>query len=115
MAHTYQINDQSVPYFLTFQVVGWADVFTRKDYRDIILESITHCRQHKGLIVFAYVIMTNHVHVIFQSGHDDLSGLVRDFKKFTSKKILAAIRFNPKESRKRWLEMIFRYHAKYNK
>ena len=38
MGEAYQIRDQEIPYFLTFQVVGWADVFTRKMYRDFILE-----------------------------------------------------------------------------
>lgn len=40
------------------------------------------------MILFANVIMTNHVHAIIQSDTDDLSGLVRDFKKYTSKRIL---------------------------
>lgn len=65
--------------------------------------------------LFAFVIMTNHLHVIMRSDKGDLSGLVRDFKKFTSKKILEEIKNNNKESRKEWLEMVFKYHAKYNK
>lgn len=40
MGEAYRINDQEMPYFLTFQVVGWADVFVRKDYRDLILENL---------------------------------------------------------------------------
>jgi hypothetical protein len=35
----YQLKDQSAIYFLTLQVVHWADVFTRQIYRDIILET----------------------------------------------------------------------------
>ena len=65
--------------------------------------------------MFAYVIMSNHVHAILQSKNDDLSGTIRDFKKFTSKAILKELKVNPQESRKEWLEMIFRYHAKFNK
>ncbi|WP_186755959.1 hypothetical protein [Echinicola salinicaeni] len=34
MGEAYHIRDQEMPYFLTFQVVGWADVFSRKVYRD---------------------------------------------------------------------------------
>ena len=115
MGQAYQIQDQSLPYFLTFQVVGWADVFSRKIYRDIILDSLKYCRESKGLNLFAYVIMTNHVHTIMQSNNDDLSGLIRDFKKFTSKAILHEVKENKQESRKEWLQMVFRYHAKYNK
>ena len=115
MGSAYQIQDQGQAYFLTFQVVGWADIFTRQVYRDIIIDSLSHCRNKRALNVFAYVIMTNHVHAILQSRSDDLSGTIRDFKKFTSKSILKELQSNPKESRKDWLEMIFKYHAKFNK
>jgi REP element-mobilizing transposase RayT len=115
MGDAYQIHDQEEAYFMTFQVVGWADVFSRQAYRDMILESFEYSRKNKGLELFAYVIMTNHVHVIMRSKKGDLSGLVRDIKKFTSKRILNEIITNPKESRKKWLEIIFRYYAKYNK
>lgn len=115
MGSAYQIRDQNQVYFFTFQVVGWADVFTRKVYRDIILESFVYCRKNKGLLLFAYVVMSNHVHDIMQSVNGDLSGLVRDFKKFTSKQIRSKIDSNNRESRKEWLQMIFKYHAKFNK
>ena len=100
-------------HFLTFQVVGWADIFTRKTYRDIIIESFEYCRTHKSLKLHAYVIMSNHVHCIL-SAEENLSKIIRDFKKHTSKAILSAIE-KPEESRKEWLKMIFKYHAKYNK
>jgi len=104
-----------MPYFLTFQVVGWADVFSRKVYRDFILENLTYCRNENGLDLFGYVFMTNHLHLVVQQKDGKLSGWVRDFKKFTSKKLLIMILENPQESRKEWLKMIFAYHAKFNK
>jgi len=115
MGSAYQIRNQHQVYFFTFQVVGWADIFSRKIYRDILLESFDYCRKSKGLVLYAYVIMTNHVHTIMQSNNGDLSGLVRDFKKFTSKRILKEVEKNKQESRRDWLEMVFKYHAKYNK
>jgi len=115
MGEAYQIRDQEGLYFFTFQVVGWADIFSRQIYRDIILDSFTFCRQNNGLELFAYVIMTNHVHAIMSSKLGKLSDLVRDLKKHTSKQILKEVSSNPKESRKEWLEMVFQYHAKYNK
>lgn len=115
MREAYQIKNQEALFFLTFQVVGWADVFSRQLYRDMMLKSFEYSRKTKGLELFAYVIMTNHVHAIMRSKKGDFSGLVMDIKKFTSKQILNEISMNPKESRKEWLEMIFRYHAKYNK
>lgn len=113
MGESYQIRNPQGLYFLTFQVVGWADVFTRKIYRDILIDSFDFCRKQKGLKLHAYVIMSNHVHCIL-STENNLSDIVRDFKKHTSKTILKQIE-NPKESRREWLKLIFKYHAKYNK
>jgi REP element-mobilizing transposase RayT len=115
MGNAYQIKDQTATYYLTFQVVGWADVFSRQIYRDIIIQSFRYCREKKELEIFAYVIMTNHVHVIMRGKEDKLSDLVREFKKFSSKQILKEISYNNKESRREWLEKIFKYHAKFNK
>ena len=115
MGESYQIRDQSGLYYFTFQVVGWADIFTRQCYRDIVLDSFTYCRKKKGLELFAYVIMTNHIHTIMRSKNEKLSDLVRDFKKYNSKRILKEVATNNKESRKDWLEMIFKYYAKFNK
>ncbi len=53
MGTAYQIRDQEQSYFLTFQVVGWVDVFSRRLYKDIILESFQYCRESKGLKLYA--------------------------------------------------------------
>jgi REP element-mobilizing transposase RayT len=59
--------------------------------------------------------VANHVHVIMRSKDGNLSDVVRDFKKYTAKQIFEIIETSNKESRKEWLEMIFKYYAKFNK
>ena len=114
VADAYQIKNQKGLHFLTLQVVGWAAIFTRQFYRDIIIDSFVFCRKSRGLKVYSYVIMSNHIHCIV-SANNNLSDVVRDFKKFTSKEILKLVNENTQESRKEWLLMIFKYHAKFNK
>ncbi|MCH8534800.1 MAG: transposase [Flavobacteriaceae bacterium] len=106
MGGGYQIRDQSKPHFVTFTIINWIDVFSRKSYKDIIVNNLNYCINNKGLIVYGYVIMSNHIHLIIQSQHGDLSGLIRDFKKFTSKAILKQIQTS-KESRRDWLLNLF--------
>lgn len=115
MGSAYQIKDQEGVYYFTFQVLGWADIFSRQVYRDIILDSFSYCRLERGMILYGYVIMTNHIHCILRSKEGKLSDLVRDFKRHTSRQILKEVEDNKKESRREWLDMIFKYHAKYNK
>ncbi len=115
MSESYQIKDQSGIYFVTFQVVGWVDIFSRQVYRDIIIESLTFCQKHNGLVIYGYVIMTNHIHLIVRSEISTLSNTIRDFKRFTSRSIMKSVDENGAESRKEWMRIIFAYHAKYNK
>ena len=103
MAFSYSIKDQEALHFVTFTVHQWVDVFTRKDYVDKLVESITYCQKAKGLKVYAWVIMTNHCHFILSSDKVPLSDIIRDLKKIISKEIVKAIESNPFESRKRWL------------
>lgn len=110
MPDSYVIKNQNAAYFLTFQVVSWIDVFTRKRYRDIIVDAFNYCVENKSLQVHAWVIMSNHVHCILSSFNGFLSDTIRDFKKFTSLKILKSIQEEP-ESRKEWMLDQFRKAA----
>lgn len=47
--------------------------------------------------------MPSHIHLLFRSGNGDPSGLMRDFKGFTSKKMLKTIEENAQESRREWM------------
>jgi REP element-mobilizing transposase RayT len=106
MALPYRIHNQSATYFVTFTVHQWVDVFTRKDYVEILIESLRYCKKNKGLKIYAWVVMTNHCHLIVRSEGYRLSDVIRDFKKYTAKAIFEAIDQNEQESRKRWLKWL---------
>ena len=108
MSSKYQIKDPDGVYFITFATVQWVDVFTRLVYKDIVVNSLKYCQEEKGLELFAWVIMSNHVHLIAraQEGYH-MSDILRDLKKYTSKKIIEAID-HPQESRKSWMLWIFK-------
>jgi putative transposase len=115
VSRKYKIRDQDKFYFVTFTVIQWLDVFTRQEYRDIFLESIRHCQKNKGLDVCAYVIMSSRVHMILgRHGEESLEGIIRDIKKFTSRKIIEAIRENPQESRRELLLWLFERAGHHN-
>ena len=100
----YFISDKAGCYFITFTIIHWIDIFSRKEYRDIIVDSLNYCISEKELIVYAWVIMSNHIHLVITTKSDEgnISGIIRDFKKHTSKEITKAIQSIP-ESRKEWL------------
>ena len=108
MGYAYRISDGGAVYFLTITVNEWVDVFTRKTYCDIIIDSLNFCVEEKGLIVYGYIIMSNHLHLLVQAKNEDLSDVLRDFKKFTSGTIVRANEENKQESRKDWMLWLFK-------
>ena len=104
MSRNYKFHNPEGVYFVSFAVVEWLDVFTRNEYKDIIIESLHYCQKEKGMEILAWCIMTNHVHLIFRSTKGQKPELLlADFKRFTSKAIVNAIQNNPGECRREWL------------
>ncbi|MBT3422249.1 MAG: transposase [Bacteroidetes bacterium] len=95
MSRNYKFHDQEQIYFISFATVYWVDVFIRPIYKNILVESIQYCIEAKGLLVYVWVIMTSHVHMIIGTRQVKMQDIVRDLKKFSSKKIIEAIQNNP--------------------
>ena len=94
----YLIIEQDKPHFVTLQIVNWIDLFTRESYRRIVTDNLEYCIANKGLEVYGWVLMSNHLHMILRSNQNNLSGTLRDFKSYSSKKILEELQ-NGNESR----------------
>ena len=109
MSSKYKISNHQALHFITFATVQWVDALSRPLYKDIFIDSLAYCIKSKGLVLYAYVIMSNHVHLIASAKQSfNLSDILRDLKKYTSKAIIGAISNNKFESRRRWLLWIFK-------
>jgi putative transposase len=94
-------------------VVDWIDVFTRKEHRLIIIDALRYCQNNKGLVIYGWCLMSNHLHMLAGVKEEvRLSDVLRDFKKFTSKKIVGAIH-GETESRRDWMLYRFQYAGKF--
>jgi len=104
MSERYKIHNPEGIYFITLTVVDWIDLFIRPIYKQIIIDSLKYCINNKGLELYAYVIMSSHIHLIVSSCQDfELSETIRDFKKYTSKKLVQCIK-EYSESRREWID-----------
>ncbi len=76
-------------YFVTLTIVGWINLFDRECYKQILVENLKHCQEKEGLEIFAYVIMSNHIHIIARRNNElHLTELLGRFKSVTSKKLI---------------------------
>jgi REP element-mobilizing transposase RayT len=111
MSEKYKFNDEHGMYFVTLTTVGWVDLFTRLELKHVIIDSLRYCQKEKGLVIHAWCLMPSHLHMIVSTNQEPLQDIMRDFKKFTSKKIVETIQQIP-ESRKEFLLDKFDFEAR---
>ena len=103
MSTKYKATTTEEAYFITITTVGWIDVFTRLNQKYNIINALAYCQKHKGLELYAYCLMSNHIHLLCKATDGFiLSDVMRDFKKFTAKQIVQSVADEP-ESRKEWM------------
>ncbi len=85
------------PEFVTATIVNWYPLLKQRKYKKIILDSLQYLVKKNKIIVYAYCIMDNHIHLIWQIKGELLqSDVRRDFLKFTAKKIKEDLeKYNP--------------------
>ena len=104
MRSRYYAREPDRGYFITATIVEWLPVFTSTACCDIVVRSLEYCREHKGLAIYAWVILDNHLHAILAA--PDLSGVLRDLKSFTAKQIVEQLQIERRE----WLLNQLRYY-----
>jgi len=113
---SYGIYNPDGIYFVTFTVVNWIDVFIRERYKMILVNSLKYCQEKKGLEIFAWCVMSSHIHLIIRAKEGyQLPAIIRDFKKYTASQLLRSIADKTQpESRREWLLWMFERSAKRN-
>lgn len=105
MSTKYKATSTEEAYFITLTTVGWIDVFTRLNQKYVLINALQHCQQNKGLEIYAYCIMSSHIHLLCKATNGFiLSDVMRDFKKYTSKKIVQTVSEEPESRRESMLE-----------
>ncbi|MDR0229027.1 MAG: transposase [Flavobacteriaceae bacterium] len=107
MSTKYKASEIEKAYFVTITTVGWVDVFTRLNQKYVVINALKYCQENKGLEIYAYVLMHSHLHLLCKGvGENTIAEIMRDFKKFTCKKIIETIIEEP-ESRREWMLSYF--------
>lgn len=110
MSERYKFFEKESLYFVSPTIVGWVDLFTKKQYTEIIVNPLMFCQKEKGLVIHAWCIMSSHLHLIVSSEKEKLPAILRDFKKHTSKLIIEELK-NAVDSRKEWILDLFKREA----
>lgn len=103
-------------YFVTFNVVDWVDLFVRPLYKLVMVDALNYTVLENGLIINAWCLMSNHLHMVVQAKEGyNLPLIMRELKKYTTKKMFDAIAAEP-DLRKEWmLEKFEQFGQRFNK
>jgi putative transposase len=95
MRSRYRVHHPDRAYFVTCTIVEWLPVFTSMACCDIVVKSLQHCRERKGLKIYAWVILDTDFHAVLAA--PDLASVLRDFKSFTAREILKQLELEGRE------------------
>ncbi|MBI5561149.1 MAG: transposase [Deltaproteobacteria bacterium] len=87
-------NQEDCCYFVTATLRNFTPLFADKEIVSSIFDSLNFLRRNKGLKIYAYVVMPEHVHLVASVGDASVTTLIGDFKRFTSRKIAKWLRVN---------------------
>jgi REP element-mobilizing transposase RayT len=82
--------------YFTATILEWKFLLTDDRFKDIIVGSLRHMAERKRAMVHAFVIMNNHIHVIWHILHPHTRDEVQwDMLKFTAQTIIRELRGEP--------------------
>ncbi|HTY10340.1 MAG TPA: transposase [Bacteroidota bacterium] len=82
----YKIYNEQLPHFLTMTVVGWIPLFANPGIASILLESLRFVQKERDVILYAYVIMEHHLHLIASA--PELGKTMKESKSYTARRII---------------------------
>lgn len=92
----YRFFENEYPDFMTCTINSWIPIFTRQESADIILDSRRHLQKERGLKLFAYVILDNHLHMIASA--PEISAVTQSFKSYTARQIIDLLKSRGSET-----------------
>lgn len=103
----YKIYDGTYLYFVTFTINNHIPLFTDAIYRDIVINSLKFSIENRSLRIFAYVIMSTHIHlIVFDAQFDNqrLQKTINEFRKFTGNALLKQIKKDDQSILEKFIE-----------
>ncbi|MCR8556045.1 transposase [Mucilaginibacter sp. BJC16-A38] len=80
-------------FFYTVAIVDWIPLLKNEKFKQIVLDSIIHLVKRDKLIVYGFVIMPNHIHIIWECKAKNGKEMpYASFMKFTSHEFLKELR-----------------------
>ena len=88
------MSDHYVQFF-TASILKWKTILLNDSYKQIITDSLEYLVAQKRITLYSFVIMPNHIHLIWQMENGQKrTDVQRDFLRFTGQQMLKDFRTN---------------------
>lgn len=91
------VHDINHLYFVTASISGWRHLLAEPNYIRIVLDSLVWLQNEKKILLFAFVIMPSHLHMILKPENKTIGDIVQDFGSYTAHAILHELRKDKRE------------------
>ena len=91
-------------HFFTATNLEWKNLLLKDKYKDVVIESMRHLVKNKKVIIYGFVLMNNHIHLLWQMRAGIKRDAVqRDFLKHTAQEIKNDMLDNHKDELQQYL------------
>jgi REP element-mobilizing transposase RayT len=81
-------ENEDKAHFITLTTIEWINIFTKPEYFQALINSLKYCQEKLGLLIYGFVFMTNHIHLIVQAKEGyKLSNIIQSYKRYTTEQI----------------------------
>jgi len=79
-------------YFFTSTINSWQNLLIKNERKEIIINSLKYLVEKNRILLHAFVIMPNHIHLLFTLCEEEVQEkFQRDFLRFTSQQIIKSM------------------------
>jgi REP element-mobilizing transposase RayT len=83
------------PEFYTATILEWKQLLKQEKYKEIIIKSLEFLVKQKWIVVYGFVLMNNHIHIIWQClSNNKPKEIQLSFMKYTAQMIIKDLRNN---------------------
>jgi hypothetical protein len=96
-------HEKQACYYFNYCTRDGVDLFIRPVYKQVVVHTLNHFIEHKGLVIYAWCLMSNQLQMFasIKKGFD-FAAMESELREFTTAKIHEALETEP-ESRRQWM------------
>jgi len=96
------IHDINHLYFVTASISGWKHLLAEPKYIQIVLDSLVWLQNEKRILLFAFVIMPSHLHLLLKPEGKTIGEVLQDFGSYTAHAFLQELRKEKRNDLLKW-------------